>query len=177
MTAEANEEALPAQASKIINVLISYDAFTIKERYPNPSQDPNNPTHVGHDLIYMTTRQDSIIGMPGAELNIAASPGDLIRWRETTLSLNFDYSALLYRYVSADQHLISPPQVRRIDARLPLPIPNSHEFETQDIEQHYWSTEVLKLGTVTYRFFFQLLDGKNRLGFFQWDPFITIKPR
>ncbi|MCQ8828689.1 inclusion body family protein [Streptomyces malaysiensis] len=35
-----------------------------------------------------------------------------------------------------------------------------------------------KVGQVTYHFYFQLLDsGQELVGYFQWDPFITIEKR
>ncbi|CAM5737376.1 hypothetical protein SHIRM173S_08062 [Streptomyces hirsutus] len=54
----------------------------------------------------MTTRQDHIIGTSGAELNLRAEPGDSVKWRETTLSLDTDHKALLYRYVSSDNERV-----------------------------------------------------------------------
>ncbi|WP_413811403.1 AidA/PixA family protein [Streptomyces sp. OE57] len=96
--------------SEIINVLIAFDAYSIAKQYPDASKDYNAPTYVDQSLIYMTARQDRVVGTSGAELNFRANPRDIIRWRETTLSLNSEYCALLYRYVS-DDPLISTPQV------------------------------------------------------------------
>ena len=72
--------------SEIINVMIAFDAFSIAHRYTSASRNPDSPTQVDHSLIYMTTRQDRIVGTSGAELNFRANPRDIIRWRETTLS-------------------------------------------------------------------------------------------
>ncbi|MCZ9344557.1 inclusion body family protein, partial [Streptomyces sp. TRM76130] len=99
-----------------LDVLIAFDAATIVERNPNASRNPDAPTHVDHNLIYMTTRQDHVIGTSGAELNLRAEPGDSVKWRETTLSLGTDYKALLYRYVSNDSHvLIRTPEIEVVD--------------------------------------------------------------
>ncbi|RDG39650.1 inclusion body family protein [Streptomyces corynorhini] len=164
-----------------LNVLIAFDAATIVERYPNASRNPDAPTQVDHQLIYMTTRHDHIIGSSGAELNLRAEPGDSIRWRETTLSLGSDYKALLYKYVSDDSAhtLIRTPEIEVIDGVFPMPKEGAEgkpEFVTQSYEDHYWRTTVKRAGNVVYHFFFQILDHHRQvLGYFQWDPFITIE--
>lgn len=166
--------------SEFINVMIAFDAFSIAKRYPSASRNPDAPTQVDHELIYMTTRHDRIVGTSGAELNFRANPRDIVRWRETTLSLNSEYSALLYRYVSGDP-LISTPRIVVGDGTYPMPKEGSDgrpEFVTQDYEDHYWEADVRKTGRVTYRFYFQVLDSDLKpVGYFQWDPFITIDKR
>ncbi|GAA1701417.1 inclusion body family protein [Streptomyces yatensis] len=166
--------------SEFINVMIAFDAVSIAKRYPDASRNPDAPTQVDHALIYMTTRQDRVVGTSGAELNFRANPRDIIRWRETTLSLNSEYCALLYRYLSGDQ-LISKPRIVIGDGTYPIPkdgATDQPDFETQDYQDHYWEADVKKTGQVTYRFFFQLLDSDQKLvGYFQWDPFITIDKR
>ncbi|MFC8370983.1 MULTISPECIES: inclusion body family protein [unclassified Streptomyces] len=164
-----------------LNVLIAFDAATIVERNPGASKNPDAPTYVDHSLIYMTTRQDHIIGTSGAELNLRAEPGDSVKWRETTLSLGSDYTALLYRYVSDDSGhvLIRTPEIEVVDGVYPMPREGSEgspAFTTQEYEDHYWRTTVKRTGKVTYHFFFQILDHhRNLKGYFQWDPFITIE--
>ncbi|MFI9587202.1 inclusion body family protein [Streptomyces sp. NPDC052236] len=163
-----------------LNVLIAFDAATIVEQYPNASKNPDAPTQVDHNLIYMTTRQDHIIGTSGAELNLRAKPGDFIMWRETTLSLNKEYKALLYKYVSTDHDLIDPPKIQVFPVTYPLPKKGAEgrpEFGTQKYQDHRWLTSVNDTGKVTYHFYFQILDNDLKLkGYFQWDPFITIGP-
>jgi hypothetical protein len=163
-----------------LNVLIAFDAATIVERYPNASQNSDAPTQIDQSLIYMTTRQDRIIGTSGAELNLRANPGDILRWRETTLSLNSEHSALLYRYVSQDHELISRPEIMVVDGVYPMPKEGSEgspAYVTQAYQDHFWQATVKRLGQrVTYHFYFQILDkGRHLKGFFQWDPFITIE--
>ncbi|MDT0609114.1 inclusion body family protein [Streptomyces lancefieldiae] len=164
-----------------LNVLIAFDAATIVEQNPNASRNPDVPTYVDQNLIYMTTRHDHIVGTSGAELNLRAEPGDTIRWRETTLSLGSDYKALLYRYVSNDRDhtLIRTPEIEVVDGVYPLPKEGSEgspDFMTQKYEDHYWRTTVKSVGQVVYHFYFQILDRHRQLkGYYQWDPFITIE--
>jgi hypothetical protein len=164
-----------------LNVLIAFDAATIVERNPGASRNPDTPTYVDERLVYMTTRQDHIIGTSGAELNLRAEPGDTIRWRETTLSLGSDYKALLYRYVSSDNGhvLIRTPEIEVIDGVYPMPKEGSEgrpDFVTQNSQDHYWRTTVKRAGKVVYHFSFQILDRHRQLkGYFQWDPCITVE--
>ncbi|MGC9497672.1 inclusion body family protein [Streptomyces sp. WG7] len=164
-----------------INVMIAFDAATIVERNPNASKNPDAPTYADESLIYMTTRQDHIIGTSGAELNLRAEPGDSVKWRETTLSLGSDYKALLYRYVSNDnQHvLIRTPEIEVVQGVYPMPQEGTEgtpAFTVQEYEDHYWRTTVKRTGKVVYHFYFQILDRhRNLMGYFQWDPFITIE--
>lgn len=136
-----------------LNVLIAFDAATIVEQNPNASRNPDAPTYADHNLIYMTTRHDHIVGTSGAELNLRAEPGDSIRWRETTISLGSDCKALLYKYVSSDtgHQLIRTPEIEVIDGVYPMPQEGSEgrpEFVTQNYQDHYWRTTVKKPGKV-----------------------------
>jgi hypothetical protein len=165
--------------SDFINVLIVIDAETIIERYGKNS-DPDRPTLIpdSSNLIYMTARQDHIIGSPGSELTVKASPDDIIRWRETTLSLNSRYTSILYRFdASSGADLIDPPEAKSVVVNEPLP--NSHHPlnpTTQKVNSFYWQCTVLEPGSVTYHFSFMILDHSGeKLGYYYWDPFISIQ--
>lgn len=164
-----------AQVSVITNVMIAIDAATILEKY-TPSTDPKNPTPVDAKYIYMTTKQDKVVGSPGGELKFRAHVGDVIRWRESTFSLNFDYSALLYEYRSQDQ-LLSTPAPLVSESVFPYPTPKQPgdpSFAQQKVKTHYWQATVQQTGNVTYTFCFQLLDRGKLMGYFSWDPYIVI---
>lgn len=172
--------AVTQKTSAIIDVLASFDAYTIVNNYQNASKDPDRPTFVDNSLIYMTTRQDRIIGQSGAELNVKARVGDVIRWRETELSLGFEYDALFYRFVTNETRLITPPQV--IVSPVTVLVPQmGHEgqpvFDKQTIQDHYWQCTIVNTGHVTYHFYFGIYESGSLLGYFQWDPFITIEPK
>lgn len=171
-----------ASVSTITNVLIAFDASTIVEKYPNASKNHDHPTGLRpqdvKDLIYMTVKRDHIIGEPGGNLNFSAKVGDLVRWRETTFSLNFDYSALLYKFrpISGTEN-ITQPQCRLSKPDMPYPdCPNNPtNVKHQTVYNHFWSAEVLSRGTVTYDWCFQILERGELKGCFGWDPTITIK--
>jgi nematocidal protein AidA len=166
--------------SDIIDVLIAFDTETIIQTYRTPSQDPNNPTPVTPNLIYMMVRQgNALSGQAGGELNVKAQIDDVIRWRETTLSLSADSNAILYKYtpwIGGD--LISPAVVRISHPTVPIPNPNDPLHPTtQQITSHYWTSDVLDQGRVIYSFRFFIMDRNEKvIGYYYWDPYVTIRP-
>ncbi|RKT52740.1 inclusion body family protein [Saccharothrix australiensis] len=165
--------------SEFINVLIAIDAETIVEQL-GKNTDPDHPTAVPNssNLIYMTTRHNQLDGSPGSELSVSASPTDIIRWRETTLSLNSSYTGILYRFNAlGGGDLISTPVPRSVVLHEPLPDSgNPLNPGTQEVNSYYWECEVLKTGRVTYNFSFMILNRKGeKQGYYFWDPFINIR--
>ena len=164
---------------EIIQVLIAVDAETINATLGG-NAEPNNPVQVTDSkLIWMVTRQaDAVTGNAGNELNIKAETEDVIRWRETSLSLNSDYVTLLYAFVqtSGDATLISPPMPLLAKVKVPLPNPAAPlQPGSQEIESYFWETTVLNPGSVTYHFKFMIVGRDGSVaGYYWWDPFITI---
>ena len=164
---------------KIIEVLIAVDAQTIIETL-GPNSDSNNPVQVTNAaLIYMITKQgEAVSGNAGNELNIKAETLDVIRWRETSLSLNSDHVPILYKFVqtAGDQSLIDTPRPLLAKVKTPLPnMSNPLQPTTQEIESYFWEANVLNPGQVTYHFMFMIADRSGKIvGYYWWDPFITI---
>ena len=163
---------------EIIDVLIAIDAETIIAQF-GKNTDPNNPVAVTNaNLIFMIAKQaDEVTGSAGNELKIAARTLDTIRWRETTLSLNADYDAILYAFdATSGGDLISPPVPLLAQVKTPLPNPRDPTHPTsQTIESYFWNCTVLNAGDVTYHFRFMIVDRDNSVqGFYWWDPFIHI---
>jgi hypothetical protein len=125
----------------------------------------------------ITKQADALSGNAGNELQIAAQTLDIIRWRETTLSLNAAYTSILYKFVAASGgNLISPPAPLEVEVKTPLPNPaNPTQPGSQTIKSYFWNTTVLDPGDVTYHFSFMIVDrGGNVQGYYWWDPFIHI---
>lgn len=161
----------------ILDVLITIDAKEIMRTVSVPSLDPKRPTGVGNTgLIYMITQQGSALsGNTGAEMNLSATVGDVIRWRETTLALNYEYQVLLYEY-NSDNPILSPPVPLVGQVDIPLPNPSDPlNPNAQTVNSYFWQATVLRAGHVTYNFSFMITDRNGKaLGYFYWDPFITI---
>lgn len=163
---------------EIIDVLVAVDADTIVLKF-GTNTDPNSPVQVTDaSLIFMITKQsDAVSGDAGNELTIGAKTLDTIRWRETTLSLNAAYSALLYKFEAVSGgNLISPPIPLEADVKTPLPDPaNPTTPKIQTIKSYFWSSTVLAPGSVTYHFNFMIVDRSGDVqGYYWWDPFIKI---
>jgi hypothetical protein len=160
------------------DVLITIDARTILARY-GKNTSSTSPTPISRDLIHLDVQQSQAISAPGSiDLAIAASPGDDIRWRETTLSMNYEYSGILYDFViQSGAELISRPQPFTFSRAEPLPNPNDPlNPTTQQVKSYVWQSTVLATGSVTYTFRFMILDNKGaKQGFYTWDPSIIIK--
>ncbi|MFJ9457689.1 AidA/PixA family protein [Kitasatospora sp. NPDC101447] len=165
---------------EVINVLIAFNADDILKDYPPTGSTPENPKTVPADdkYIYMMVKQANIIGSSGANLNLSAKVGDVIRWRETTFSFDANYSALLYKYVGSDEKLISPPNHLTPDSNLPYLTGQAGDpsFKSQTVTGHYWSAEVLRKGEEFYHFSFEIISREGEaLGYYSWDPKLTVK--
>ncbi|KWZ48220.1 inclusion body protein [Burkholderia savannae] len=164
--------------SRVTDVLVAVDPETILQNHPN-AMNSANPLLSDPKYIYMITNNDNAIsGQAGGELNLKAEVGDLIRWREQNISLGFEKPVIFYKFV-ADQgsDLITTPTPRM--AETSLPVPNTSDPtkpKCQTVRNYFWSSEVLKRGSVTYHFQFMILDRRCQIcGCHQWDPSITIK--
>ncbi|HEY3362844.1 MAG TPA: inclusion body family protein [Methanosarcina sp.] len=163
----------------IIDVLASIDTETILKNYP-PSLDPNNPKFVPNNpiLIFMVTKKENAIdGQAGNELTLGAETGDVIRWRATSLSLNSDSEVILYKFVAdPGQQLIDDPKPLSITISDPLPNKNDPiNPTTQTIQSYFYNSTVLNPGNLVYHFYFLIVDRHgNKLGYYWWDPYITI---
>lgn len=163
---------------EIIDVLIAVDTETIISKYGTNS-DPDKPVQITDpSLIFMITKSaDAVSGNAGNELKIGAKTLDTIRWRETSLSLNAVYSAILYKFVATSgEDLISTPIPLLAKDETPLPDPKNPTVpKTQTIETYFWNSTVLNPGDVTYHFNFLIIDRSGNIqGYYWWDPFIQI---
>jgi nematocidal protein AidA len=164
--------------SEIINILIAIDTETIIKAY-GPNQDLNNPRSICSNLIRMIVRQGNVLSeQASGELNVQAQVDDIIQWRETSLSLSDDSNAVLYKYMPIfGGELISEVVAHKIDLMIPLPNPKDPlNPKIQKRTSHFWSSVVKGQGSVIYTFRFFIMDrNKKIVGYYSWDPYITIK--
>jgi len=164
--------------SRVTDVLVAIDTATILQKYPNISKSAENPTLIDVKHVFMITNQDNVVsGQAGGELDLKAQVGDLIRWRESSLSLGFETSAIFYKFIgNVGNELISTPTPRKAEASCAVPNTSSPSTPTcQPISNFYWSSETLKCGRVTYHFNFMIVDRNCKpVGYCSWDPFISI---
>lgn len=160
----------------IIDMLLVIDAETILSVYPPGTAD--NPTSIDQPLIFMMVRTDAVVfGQASKELKIKAQTEDVLRWRQSTASSNSIYSGLLYKFLCLKgDKLISPPNPILVTVQTPLPNPaNPTVPGIQTIQNYFWQSTVLAAGSLTYAFYFMIVDRHNNVkGYYYWDPFITI---
>lgn len=165
--------------SRVTDVLVSIDTETILKNYPNISKNPATPTMIDVNHVYMVTNQNNVVsGQAGGELNLRAQVGDLIRWRETSLSQSFETAVIFYKFIgNVGNELISTPTPRKATACVAVPNPSNPSVPScQKVDNHYWSSETLSTGSVTYHFNFLIVDRDCKIvGCCSWDPFITIR--
>jgi len=164
--------------SRVTYILVSIDTETILKKYPNISKDPKNPTLIDWHHVYMVTNQDNVVsGQAGGELDLKAQVGDLIRWRETSLSQSFEQAVIFYKFIgNAGADLISPPSPRKATACVAVPNRENPSVPScQKVDNHYWSSETLDCGRVTYHFHFLIVDRNCQIiGCCSGDQFISI---
>ena len=177
--------------SSQVDILCAIDAQTILEKYPNPSTNPAAPTVINNGLIYMTVKKDQALsGNGGGELKVGIHIGDNLRWREQTLSLNFEYSVQFYNFVSSSQNLITLPPtlvggvqadgtLSEKDTAMPKHVSGAPPWlptSINDAPYHFWQSTAEAAGEVTYHWQFVIADDAGNVkGYFQWDPFIHIE--
>lgn len=164
--------------SEITDVLVSIDTKTIVDKY-GKNNNLNNPPVIDFNHVFMiVTQRNAISGQAGGELNIAATVGDVIRWREASLSLGFEQTCIFYKFVgNQGNDLISLPTPLQAEVTIPVPNPSDPtKPNKQPVVNYFWNSTMLKTGKVTYHFQFMVLDRSGSLcGCYQWDPFITIR--
>ncbi|UQI42246.1 AidA/PixA family protein [Vreelandella venusta] len=162
---------------QIIDILMAVDADTIISN--SPPGTSSKPTSIDETMIYLIVRQENgVFGEGTGELKVTARTLDTLRWRETSLSANATYSAILYKYepIGGEQGILSTPYPIVAEVKTPLPVPGDplHPV-TQTINSYFWSAQAVAEGEITYAFNFMLTDRDNIVqGYYSWDPFIQI---
>jgi nematocidal protein AidA len=176
-----------ATSAKSMDVLIIIDTEYVKEHFPNPSQDPNNPTGIDHNSQYMicTGTRGVISGQGTADLNFKANPGDFVSVFGQSIYANADDAVIIYdlRFWNGTkvfntftvdlvtrQHAVQP----NIDSSNGLPamtgpdnfISLDSRVKTQGTENFY----------VCFALYTLADDGETQVlyGYYYWDPTITV---
>jgi len=182
MEAEFNSSA------QEINVLVVIDTDYVRSHYPNPSQDPNNPTGIDHNSQHMiVSNANAISGQGTADLNFSARAGDNVSFRSTSIYQNSDDAVIIYniKYWSGDQVFNS--FVYNAVTRQQAVVPN---YDSQNglpanfasITFSSFDSKVRNTGTENFYVQFALytIDPNNSnkqvlYGYYYWDPTITVK--
>lgn len=169
--------------SKTINILIAIDTDAVISSYKNPSQDPNNPTGIGHQFGFMVATGTKVnSGQGTGDLSITALVGDTVRAFGVSGSNNFEDAVLVYgmpRYAGVQvfgtfiSQMFTKSTVVPGSAKSPLPP------STQVQPFWFYQSSIVAKGTENYKVQFGLWtrddSGQPKLyGYFDWDPQITV---
>lgn len=162
---------------QIIDILMAVDADSIVSSYPPGTS--SRPTSIDETMIYLIVRQENgVFGEGTGELKVTARTLDTLRWRETSLSANATFSAILYQYepVGGKTDILSDPMPIVAEVKTPLPDPGDLLHPTtQTINSYFWSAQAIAEGEITYAFNFMIIDRDNLVqGYYTWDPFIQV---
>lgn len=175
-------------SSRPIDVLVVIDTDYVREHYPNPSQDPANPTGIDHNSQHMiVSNANAISGQGSADLNFSARVGDTVSFRSTSIYQNSDDAVIIYniKYWSGNQVFNSfvYNAVQRKQAVIPnFNSSNGLPAGTADITFSSFDSKVKSSGTENFyvQFALYIVDPKNSdrqilYGYYHWDPTITVK--
>ncbi len=176
-----------AASAAFINVLIVIDTEYVKANYPNPSQDPNNPTGINHNSQFMicTGSRGVISGQGSADLNFKANPGDEVAFTGVSIYDNSDDAVIIYgiKYWSGANvfNQFVTDLVTRQRAVMPnVNTPNGLPAVQASLNFTSLDSKVKAAGTENFYVYFALYtlgaDGEtqNLFGYYYWDPTITV---
>ncbi|AZF22330.1 AidA/PixA family protein [Pseudomonas sp. R3-52-08] len=166
-------------STQTIDVLIAIDADYL---IANPNALVANAVSMLVNRDAIDSQASGITADGGYELWIDLNPGDIVRWRATTLSRNFDRVAII---IGINQSKDST-QGGSISAPTPInvkniPVPYLEDGQTQafaktDVTYTVWQAVAESEGKLAYQIKFVLLDRSlKQIGeTHTWDPYITV---
>jgi Inclusion body protein len=171
-----------------IDVVIVIDTINILANYPDPSQDADNPTKLLDEFCFMIAQTADVCGgQATAHLRLKVQRNHPVRWRSLSMSGNAQQSAILYcvEPLLGLQAVDAPSDVERLIAA-PLPIlidghsMDPPSFTTVEQMQYFIHSKIVKPGTERFNIQFYITDVNEdgnivTLGYFRWNPTITIK--
>ncbi|MFW0754522.1 AidA/PixA family protein [Pseudomonas sp. H11T01] len=154
------------------NVSLIVDAETLLSRYPQPSLEPDSPTVIDDEFIFVaggtqtkkSVKNDSLI-------TLTATNGKTFHIRGRTVGLQAEHSVVFYDITVGDAGVLSPPQLI-VHSGLTLPAPNP-ENPTQPVSQkaddHYWQCMQLAAGVEKCELSFMVVNTScEAVGYFSW---------
>ncbi|HDR9509153.1 hypothetical protein C5615_16515 [Burkholderia cepacia] len=174
----------------IVDVLTAFDVEKIlgyQKPHNQLSKDPSTPTLLpsnGYDEVYMiTTDRNVISGQAGSNLSMRAEVNDVIRWRTISLTDVADYKCFIHTFkimsvTAPEDPPLSSPKFEHSYPSEPDPAPGwpNNGVKERPGSDFYWHATARRPGTATYTFVVAVYQRHGELvGYFQWDPSITIR--
>lgn len=173
--------------SEIINVTTIIATDRIIASNPKISKNPNSPTPLGHEFMYMVASGSAmdITGSGTGNLAFTAQQGDVVRFYATSEYDNYQQSVIMYGMFKYSGNIIFNNNFTlETFSNVTTPVPTSFNPLTISMKgQDFWFAQntVNNKGTegVGFQFaIYQTLRGSSTpqlYGYFQWDPTITAK--
>ncbi|CDL86734.1 AidA/PixA family protein [Xenorhabdus cabanillasii] len=183
----------------VIDVLVVVDAQSIMKYITDKKITNDNnvdkPIFLGNttEYIHMLTppnKEHYIKGQGTSELWIKVNIGDVVRWREVTLSKDSEYSAALLKLKpvgGTPKNYFAAPTVQPIHSYIPvlksdnsIPNPDPLEVNFQEAIGYYWETSIKNMPvpgksiTQCYTFTVGIYKNGNPKAYVQWDPAIVL---
>lgn len=178
------ENVVPA---KVVTILAIIDTGYVKQTYPQPSQDPEQPTVIDHASQFMLCAgsRGMIAGQGTANLEFRANIGDYVAFTGTSIYDNADDAVIVYSvdYSRGKKvfNQFSPVLVTRDNAVMPDPdsetgIPPtgvSATFSSQESRVHTHGTGYYNLSFALYAL---AADGETQelFGYYRWASVFTV---
>ena len=166
-----------------IDILCTIDAETLVDMVKEgkiAAGSIESPTSLGSwgssDLyIYMITEKNFVVNNQAkSELKISTRIGDNVRWKIDCPSNS--QSCILYSFRAGQgAELLTPPQLMDLH-EIKYINDQATTIKEVHVEDSVWQSTVVNTGDVQYSWSFQLVDNTNGkvIGYFTWDPFISI---
>ncbi|ELW8264153.1 inclusion body family protein [Salmonella enterica] len=170
-----------------INVLCVIDTELVKKKYPNPSQDPANPTGIVHDSEYMlvTGARGDVRGQGTADLSFRANVGDKVSFTGTSIYANADDAVIVYGIKFGSGTEVFSQFIPEVFTRERAVMPDP-ETQTgipplsREIIFSKYSSSVKLAGTENFIIYFALYtlddtgENQNLFGYYCWYPAVTV---
>ena len=174
----------------IINIIVAVDGVQLAQQVQDGKLSPgspNAPTFLGSwtqsDVyISMIAQHSAVSNDQGeSELNVKANSGDVLRWTMTTFDGNTDYTAYICNGSFNPSTNITPLFYMNMVASQYLPNGSNPLGTLQNYHDNVYAAQatVLQPGNqIQYTMSFALVNNSTGqvVGYFSWDPFITVAP-
>lgn len=184
-TEKPDIEKITEKASNVtINILTVIDTDYVRTKYPNPSQNPNNPTGIDHTSQYLicTGARKIISGQGTADLNFTAYINDNVSFRGVSVYGNSDDAVIIYAITGSPNvfnkfqcNVINIPNAVMPDNASNNGLPallKPISFASFDSKVASSGKELFVISFALYK----MVNGNTQqlVGYYAWDPTITV---
>ncbi|MCW7761201.1 inclusion body family protein [Photorhabdus luminescens] len=188
---QSKDDTVTARKSVTADVTFVIDIESIIEYLHTnnlkSSLDPKDPTIIRQHVYIANYTPEfglKVASSSGARVTVPINAN--IRWRATTVSNNFDYTIILYKFkkLSKGEDVISvPSQIwsqNPIGKKVPM-VPSAVNADEDapkiifvESQDSYFQATAHRPGEEQYTWFFAAYDGKKLLGYYRYDPYVEV---